>query len=497
MLPLLPALLLAAGGLLQGPPDRFELEIPAFPGQSFRGSVVELPVETLDQVVIHVLEPLASRVSYAKIFPRLNLQSAAVISQVRSSARGKSVVLNLQMRPDIRLEPGVNALEITVIDVNGRRYYRNWILRLKEEARNEWFAYEFTQGHEEGPTPEVVIEQPAGPLSAPTGAPRSVRVRGRASARRPLRHLLVGGRAVPIPDQSTAAAFDAEVLVEKGQPSVLVEAADAGGNRTRVSIPVSGTGDASAPAPSADRMAILIGVSRYQHSSSLLCAPGAQGAQAESIASALMTAGGFAANRVLVLKDEQATLAGLRNALRNAAAEARPDDLLLLYFGGCGMQDPTRQERFYLAAFDTQPNAVEDTALEMAELEKLLEEQIRSRNVLLAFEVSASPLLQDDLDGANLLGVRLLRLASQAKGRSVLVAPPAAGPQLDPATAAGRFAEAVKEALDGMADVDHDRYITTRELVRYVSHRVRSAPGGNAVLAQEAEKPAVVVVLRR
>ncbi|MGC8883281.1 MAG: caspase family protein [Bryobacteraceae bacterium] len=497
MLPLLPALLLAAGGLLQGPPDRFELEIPAFPDQSFRGSVIELPVESLDQIVIHVLEPLASRVSYAKIFPRLNLQSAAVITQVRSSARGKSVVLNLQMRPDIRLEPGLNALEITVIDVNGRRYYRNWILRLKEEARNEWFAYELTQGPEEGPPPEVVIEQPAGPLPAPTGTVASVRIRGKALARRPLRHLLVGGRAVSFPDQSATAAFEAEVLVERGQRNVLVEAADVGGNRTRVSIPVSGAGDAPAPTPTADRMAILIGVSRYQHRSSLLCAPGAQGAQAESIASALKTGGGFAANRVLVLKDDQATLAGLRNALRNAAAEARPDDLLLVYFGGCGMQDPIRQERFYLAAFDTQPNAMEDTALELGELEKLLDEQIRSRNVLLAFEVSASPLLQDNLDGANLLGTKLLRLASQQKGRSVLVAPPAAGPQLDPAAASSRFAEAVKEALEGMADVDHDRFITTRELVRYVSHRVRGAPGGSAILAQEAENPAVVVALKR
>lgn len=139
MPPALPLLALAVlGGAFQAPPARFALEIPGYPEQTFQGEIIELPAAQLDQVVIHILEPLASRVSYSRIFPRVNLQAAAVISQVRSPVRGKSVVLNLRMRPDITFGPGVNTLEITAMDMNGRRYYRNWIIRLGDGACNEW-----------------------------------------------------------------------------------------------------------------------------------------------------------------------------------------------------------------------------------------------------------------------------------------------------------------------------------------------------------------------
>lgn len=481
------------GGAVQVPPQRFELEIPGFPDQTFRGEIIELPADSLDQVVIHILEPLASRVSYARIFPRVNLQGAAVISQVRSSARGKSVVLNLRMRPDITLGPGVNALEITVFDQNGRRYYRNWILRLREEARNEWFTYEFARGAGEGAPPDVVIEEPAGPLPfSPSGAVKA-RVRGVVTGRNPLRHLLVDGAAVPLPEKADRAEFDTEVRPDKGQRTVVVEAADVAGHRTRVAIPVGvPEKEAVAPAATADRMGIVIGVSRYQHGSSLLCAPGAQAGQASRISEMLKKAGGFAPERILVLKDDQATLQQLRNALRNAAAAAKPDDLLLIYFGGCGMQDPFQPERFYLAAYDTQPNALADTALELSELEQLLNERVRSSNVLLAFEVSASPLFQDLLGGANLIAMRLLQLASPDAGRSVLICPPAAAPDQQEA-AASQFTEALQEALNGKADVNNDRLITTTELVRYVTrHSARTASAGRPVLGRSAA-PAVVV----
>lgn len=492
-LPLLAAAVL--GGAFQAPPARFALEIPGYPEQAFQGEIIELPAAGLDQVVIHILEPLASRVSYSRIFPRVNLQAAAVISQVRSSARGKSVVLNLRMRPDIGFGPGVNSLEIAAIDANGRRYYRNWIIRLRDEARNEWFAYEFTRGAGEGAPPEIEIREPDGPVPLPHSGSAKVRVRGLAKGLSPLRSVAVGGQAQRLAEGADQAEFDVEVPLAQGQRSVVVEASDLAGHRTRVTIPVGGALDGAPPAATADRMAIVIGISRYQNASSALCAPGAQAAQAGAIAETLVRAGGFPSERIFLLQDREATLQQIRNAIRNAAAAARPDDLLLVYFGGCGMQDPFQPERFFLAAFDTQPGAPAETALDLAEFEQLLDSQVRSRNVLLAFETSASPLIQDSLGGANLIGMRLLQLASAEKGRSVLVSPPAAGGNHGPA-ASSLFAAALQEALRGKADANGDRLVTTTELVRYVAQRVRHAAEGGGPLLRRTGAAAVVVSLR-
>jgi hypothetical protein len=39
--------------------------------------------------------------------------------------RGKDLYMDLKTRPDLRLVPGNNTLEITAVDQRGRRYYKN------------------------------------------------------------------------------------------------------------------------------------------------------------------------------------------------------------------------------------------------------------------------------------------------------------------------------------------------------------------------------------
>lgn len=324
----------------------------------------------------------------------------------------------------------------------------------------------------------------------PSGA-TGIRVRGLARGLSPLRSLLVNGLARRVAAEAEQAEFDVEVPVSRDQRSLIVEASDAAGHRTRVTIPVGGELDGPPPAATADRMAIVIGISRYQNESSALCAPGAQAAQAESIARTLVRAGGFSSDRIFLLRDREATLQQIRNAMRNAAAAARPDDLLLVYFGGCGLQDPFQPERFFLAAFDTQPGALADTAFDLAELGHLLNSRVRSRNVLLAFETAASPRVQDSLGGANLIGMRLLQLASAEKGRSVLVSPPAAAAGQSPA-ASSQFSEALQQALQGKADANGDRMITTTELVRFVARQMRQAGPASSVMSRTGASAVLV-----
>ncbi|MGQ9918487.1 MAG: caspase family protein [Bryobacteraceae bacterium] len=491
-------LMLAVAGTAQTPgtPRRFELEVPGFSGQALAGDIIELPVARLNQLIIRVLEPLASRVSYSKIHPRLNFQSASVISQIRVSPQGKTVVMDLRMRPDVTLNDGANTVEITVVDENGRRYYRSWILRLREQARNEWFAYEFTRAPDAlgGVPPDVDIEQPAGPVVVAPGAKARVRIRGRAAAQSALRFVTVGGAPVPFGEGATQVEFDREVAVGTGVGEVSVEVADLSGARTKVTIPVlSGQTPRTLP-PTSDRLAVVIGLSRHKHGDSLSCAPGPHSAEAAWIASTLKSTGGFREDQVELLQDEAATLARIRNAIRNFAGRARPDDTVLVYFGGCGMHDSLNPERTYLAAYDSQPGFA-DTAVEIGELERMLNEFVRAK-LMLVFDVSGSTRTGDSGHGANLIGMRLLQLASAARGRNVLVLPPMAALE---ETARGRpasFGASLAEALAGKADENRDNIITTAELTRYIAAKLRHETGGQQITLQRSHGERALIAMQ-
>lgn len=470
--------MILAGGAQTSAPPRFALEIPGLEEAAALGDVIELPVARLDSLTIHILEPLASKVSYARIFPRLNSQGASVISQFRTSVRGKSVVLNLNMRDDITLEPGVNTLEILVQDANGRRYYRNWILRLREQARNDWFAYEFTRGKGPGGSvpPEIEIVEPTGPVRGDR-----VHVRGSVTAQNALAFLSVGGQPAPVQNSSTSAEFNVTLRLEAGQRNVVVEAADIAGSKTKVVIPVANSDAVRFASSTGDRMAILIGLSRFLHAGSLPCTPGAQAAEVSSLAEVLKSAAKLKPDRLAVLTDESATLARIRNVIRNFGSQARPDDLVFLYYGGCGIQDETNPDRYSLAAYDTQGNLPE-TALDTAELEQVLNDYVPSRNVVLVFDVAGSHRALGGGRGTNLIAGRLLRLSSAERGRTVLVSPPPIAADSKPGAGENFFVKALAGALSGKADYDSDSLVTTTELANYLATQVRTDSGGTRLV---------------
>jgi len=464
-------------------PARFLLEIPGSNAGIFEGDVIELPVFRLDRLMIHILDPLASSIPYSRIFPRVNGRAAAVISQIRTVEKGKVVELDLRLRPDITLSPGTNVVEITAVNERGRKFYRNWVLRLREQARNEWFSYEFLRQPGGGETaPDIEILEPDHPVLLPAKASSTrVRLRFRVASLYPLVSVQAGGRSLPLPPSAQEAACDDTLEIRPNQSEIPLEAVDSKGNRTRVRIPLL-SGRPSVPVKaSGERLAILIGLSRHRHSSVLPCKAETAAADASALASLLVSGAGFPPDKVILLVDEQATLANIQNALRFHSPGAASEASLLLYWAGCAIHDPADPEKVFLTAYDSQPGVLSETALPLASLERMLREQPGAARGVLVFDVTPADERELGAGASSVASAKLLDLASER--HTVIVSAQPRQQQARLRNAEGRlgglFAGWLREGLAGGADWNQDKLITTAELFRYVSTRVRDTSGGS------------------
>lgn len=476
------AILLLGGAAVcgQAPPKFFQLQIPEFGDRMFDSDAVELPMANISRIVIHLLNPVAESVPYSKIFTKLNGVAATTICQNRSTSRGKAIHMDLKMRPDLRLQAGANVIEVTARSDRGRLYYKNYILRTREHARNEWFAYDASTSpnDEMASPPDVLLVEPEFPIVfQPSEKPRAIRIKGKASGVHPVARMSINGTVWPLPAAKTEVEFEQEITVSSKDPQIAVEAWDQRGNRTRVTVPVMVTGTGPPVKFSGDRYALVIGVSRYG------ARPGgppqlpSASADAQSFAEMLIAKAGFAANRVLLLRDDKAGCAQIRNAFRDFVAQAKPDDLLLLYLAGHGLHDPRSPDKIYLAAYDTQMRQLSETALAFSDLEELLGANVRSRNVVLIFDVGRSLGNEWAFAGGNLVNAYLLQLFSQEKGRAVFVSGGVNEISRERGSQ-GVFTRWMLEALEGKADWNHDRVVTVAEMFRYVAEKVRAETNG-------------------
>ena len=481
------------------PPGRFQLEIPGFDAGTFEGDVIEIPVFRLDRLMIHILDPLASSVPYSRIFPKVNGRAAAVISQIRSTGKGKVVELDLRLRPDIALTPGTNVLEITAVNERGRKFYRNWVLRLREQARNEWFSYEFLRQPGGGETaPDIEVVEPEHPVLLPAKASSAkVRVRFRVASLHPLASVQAGGRQLPLAPAVQEAACDETLEIKPGQSEIRLDAVDSKGNRASVRIPVLSGRPAAPVKASGERLAVLVGVSRYRHASVLPCKAEAAAADASALASLLVSGAGFAPDKVILLVDEQATLANIQNALRFHSPGAISDASFLLYWAGCAIHDSADPEKVFLTAYDSQPGVLSETALPLASLERMLREQPGPARGVLVFDVTPADEREVGAGASSVAAAKLLDLASERHTVIVSSQPRQQAQVRDvEGRLGGLFASWIRDGLAGGADWNQDELVTTAELFRYVSTRVRDASGGRQVPAYRLSSGEMVLARR-
>ena len=481
---------LCPGSFSQGGGGYFELILPELNQVIGSGNVVaDVPARPLSRIRIQVLGSADKNLGYGDLHVRINGKSVSNIFNTLSNDRGKLLAMDestIKMRTDRAqiFDPRENTIEAYGKDRRGRTYYQNWILRSGTENVNAYFTYvsEISPSDETGLPPDINLDEPKGPvIVSSSNHTLTVRVKGLASSASSLASLSINGKPVRDPARGLSLPFDEAVGVTSAQDALTVEATDQKGNRRRISVPVIRPGVRSQRVRvSGDRFAVIIGISKFTAGSNGPPPLPAAAADARELATALRTRG-FKGENVRLLLDEEATVEQIRTALGDFTGRAKREDFLVVFLTTQGMHDPSAPDKVYLAASDTQRRSLSDTAIEISELQMLLNRAVRCRHTLLFFDAE-HPLGQEwAFQGKPIVNSYLLNLFDGPLGRSVLVsgAPgQEAQERKNGEIPRGLFASVLDEGLSGAADIDHDGVITARELCSYVSETVRRSSGG-------------------
>lgn len=225
--------------------------------------------------------------------------------------------------------------------------------------------------------------------------------------------------------------------------------------------------------PDAKTFALLIGISKYQKLPQNLWLQYAD-ADAKTFSDHMssLRGGGVTPEQMVVLTNEQATTAAVRNAFQTFLKNrAGPKDTIFILVAGHGTVD---SRGAYIMTYDSDPEDLSATALPMAELQALVNEELPKvgRVVFLADVCRAATIgnLKTDAIGSAVeklgeaQGEMLGLMASRPK--EVSYEGPAYG------GGHGAFTYSVIKGLEGAADNNDDRAVDAGELIQYTQSNV-------------------------
>jgi hypothetical protein len=481
----------------EGPPVVFELELPDFQIPASHEREFTIPSANVSQVFVHVLKPVADLIDYDEIKTSINGQATATISEVVNGPRGKTVKINLRLRSGYEFVNGRNTVEVWARNRRGRQYYSSFVIKTRTENWNQDFTYrvEPAPGATEQMPPQIVLLEPERPVEfSPRLNSIKVRIRGIATADNGVTRVSVDGRNVQLKPASNirqltrlsnserSVGFETIVTISANANRIVVEAEDKLGSRTQVWIPVVPT-KAGIVTPVREKYALIIGISRYRNNSRGVPNLEYADMDAKALYNFLQQpeAGGFARENMLLLSNEDATLARIRNALTSFVARAAEDDLLLIFFAGHGDRDPYAEQNLYLIVHDTSVDAMPQTAFAMPELRRYIDQNVRSKRLILLLDAchSAGLSTAGTRDLANNLTNRYLQdLLYQEQGRAIITSSNVNEKSKESSewgNGHGVFTYFLLEGLRGNADTNEDHFVTVGELFRYVRQNVFSA----------------------
>ncbi|HVY95009.1 MAG TPA: caspase family protein, partial [Bryobacteraceae bacterium] len=230
---------------------------------------------------------------------------------------------------------------------------------------------------------------------------------------------------------------------------------------------------AAAISPDAKTYALLIGVSKYQKLPQDLWLQYAD-ADAKTFSQHLASprGGGVPPENIVMLTNEQATTAAVRNSFQTFLKQrAGPKDTIFILVAGHGTVD---SRGAYIMTYDSDPQDLSTTALPMAELQSLVNDELNKvgRVVFLADVCRAATIgsLKTDTVGAAVEklgaapGEMLGLMAARPKEVSY------EGPQFGGGH--GAFTYSVLKGLEGGADTNDNRSVEAGELIDYVRDNV-------------------------
>lgn len=501
--------------------EPFSLELPDIGGAPITAAEARVPATQLRTLRLHVKRPFADAIDYGKIYTTINGEAANTIQDIRSGRDGKIVTCDLEIKPRFRLRPGKNVIEISAIDRQNRSYYASYVLLIGGQAKQdaatsagatlESIAVE--QGADRQP-PEISMTKPNGPVRLmketgtllvrgtvedESGAVASVKVNGLAAVLSP-------STAVSTTQGARPSAFERNVQIGASTSAIVIEALDRAGNLSRLTIPVRRREAAVSSQFSGRKFAVVIGVSRYKYHDGGLNDLRYADADARSVRDFLRQSegGGFAPDDILYLENEQATLEGVRTALKRFLGRAGAKDLILLYIAGHGAPDPYASQQLYFLLHDSKVADMPRTALAMKELQEFLDNNVRAERAVVFIDACHSA----GLSGAQLVTKRGLEHTEnnvfnlyaaklfRETGRAVLTSSDVNEISQESSLWGGGhgiFTWSLLEGLRGEADLNGDRLVTAGELFEFVRDRVRvetafkqnpsALPGSNNDLA--------------
>lgn len=236
---------------------------------------------------------------------------------------------------------------------------------------------------------------------------------------------------------------------------------------------------ATSPTPGGETYALLVGVSKFKDKELAL-----QFAErdATSFDQLLLSprGGGLPRDHVLLLTDENATTAAVRNGFQDFLKHrATKGDTVIIMIASHGTVEVPGSKNAFILTYDSDPQDLNSTALPMGELQALFEEQLsKVGRVILFVDVCKSGTI-GSIKNANINsevqhlgeveGDMFGLMASRPRELSL------EGPQFGGGH--GLFSYYVLKGLSGDADANKDGKVDASELVKYVGDQV--AAGSN------------------
>jgi uncharacterized caspase-like protein len=223
---------------------------------------------------------------------------------------------------------------------------------------------------------------------------------------------------------------------------------------------------------------LAIGISKYQHLPNDLWLQ-YPAIDAQTFARFIASPRGGAAppEQIRVLTDEQATTAAIRHTFDTFLNNVGKNDTVFVLIAGHGTVDNTGA---YVLTYDSDPGNLAGTALPMADLHKLVEEEVTHAGHVI--------LLADVCRAAAIAGQKTTTLATllekvgETSGEmlGLMAARPKEVSFEGPTYGGGHgaFTWSVLQGLNGEADTDRDGFVTAGELIDYVSSDVPKGTDG-------------------
>ena len=327
-------------------------------------------------------------------------------------------------------------------------------------------------------TTKPIIQVPA-VVATSTG---EYEIAGRVIDESEIAEVRLFGEAVAV---SRSGGFRVSAFAAVGSSEVEIEAIDVWGNRATRTIVVTRTVGAARPAaefaalnprnvsvrPNPNAVAIIVGLESYQN------APTASYADrdAQYFVDYAIRALGVPEHNIKLLVNDSAGLISIKSTLKQwlpAMAGAGGADVYL-FFAGHGLASADG-DRLFLLPFDANIGLLEDSALVREEVFAALANAAPSSVTVFLDTCFSGGTRTQDMLVADARGLRVSAKANDLPDNFTVLSA-AANDQISsslPETKHGLFSYFLMRGLEGEADADGDRRITTGELYDYITNNV-------------------------